>query len=106
MESELKRWHDPEDLGRVKLTEEGNASRLKENIKRDKASLCEKEMAIESLVNMIDGFDGINNQILKKKYIDGMTLKDISIELNYSYSYIMTRHAHIIRAIKMAEDLL
>lgn len=100
MESELKRWHDPEDLGRVKLTEECSASRLEENIKRDKAFLCEKELVMETLMNMIDRFDGVDNQILKMKHIDGMTLKDISIELDYSYSYIMSRHAQIVKRIK------
>lgn len=106
MESELKRWYDPEDLGRGKLTEENNASRLEETIKRDKASLAEKELAMKSVVNMIDRFDGVDNQILKMRYIDGMTLKDISLELEYSYSYIMSRHSRIVEVIKMTEDAL
>ena len=99
-ESELERWYDPEDLGRVKLTEECSASRLEENIKRDEDFLCEKELVMETLMNMIDRFDGVDNQILKMKHIDGMTLKDISIELDYSYSYIMSRHAQIVKQIK------
>ena len=53
MESELKRWHDPEDLGRVKLTEECSASRLEENIKRDKDFLCEKELVMETLMKYV-----------------------------------------------------
>ena len=81
MESELKRWNDPEDLGRVKLTEEGDASRLEENIKRDKSFLREKELAIESMMSMIERFKGLDSQILKMKYMDGMTLKDISLEI-------------------------
>lgn len=105
-EVELERWCDPRDLGKVKITHESNASHLEENIKRDKAFLGEKEFAMESLMIMIDRFKGLDNQLLRMKYIDGMTLKDISIELNYSYSYIMTRHSILVKAIKINEGLL
>lgn len=105
-EVELERWCDPRDLGKVKITNESNASHLEENIKRDKAFLGEKELAMESLMIMIDRFKGLDNQLLRMKYIDGMTLKDISIELNYSYSYIMTRHSILVKAIKINEGLL
>jgi len=105
-EVELERWCDPRDLGKVKITHESNASHLEENIKRDKAFLGEKELAMESLMIMIDRFKGLDNQLLRMKYIDGMTLKDISIELNYSYSYIMTRHSILVKAIKINEGLL
>ena len=103
---ELERWYNPRDLGKVKITNESNASHLEENIKRDKAFLGEKEFAMESLMIMIDRFKGLDNQLLRMKYIDGMTLKDISIELNYSYSYIMTRHSILVKAIKINEGLL
>ena len=105
-EVELERWCDPRDLGKVKITHESNASHLEENTKRDKAFLGEKELAMESLMIMIDRFKGLDNQLLRMKYIDGMTLKDISIELNYSYSYIMTRHSILVKAIKINEGLL
>ena len=103
-ESELERWYDPEDLGRVKLTEECNASNLEKNIERDKAFLGEKERAMESMMNMIDRFDGLDNQILKMKYIDGMTLEIIASELEYSNSYIYKKHAEIAIIIKMLAD--
>lgn len=99
-EMELERWYDPRDLGKVKITNESNASHLEENIKRDQAFLGEKELAMEALMIMIERFKGLDNQILKMKHIDGMTLKDISIELDYSYSYIMSRHAQIVKQIK------
>lgn len=65
-ESELERWYDPKDLGRVKLTKESNASHLEENIKRDKAFLGEKELAMEALMLLINTFKGNENQILKR----------------------------------------
>ena len=104
-EVELERWCDPRDLGKVKITNESNASHLEENIKRDKAFLGEKELAMESLMIMIDRFKGLDNQLLRMKYIDGMSLREISEELNYSYSYIMTKHASMVKTIKFVEDL-
>lgn len=104
-EVELERWCDPRDLGKVKITHESNASHLEENIKRDKAFLGEKELAMEALVIMIGRFRGLDNQIIKMKYIDGLTLREISEELNYSYSYIMAKHASVIKTIKFVEDM-
>ncbi len=104
-EMELDRWYDPRDLGKVKITNESIASHLEENIKRDQAFLGEKELAMEALMIMIERFKGLDNKILKMKYIDGMTLREISEELNYSYSYIMNKHASMVKTIKFVEDL-
>lgn len=103
-EVELERWCDPRDLGKVKITHESNASHLEENIKRDKAFLGEKEFAMESLMIMIDRFKGIENQILKKKYIEGKTLEIIAQEINYSYSHIKAKHAELKRRIDFIDE--
>ena len=102
---ELERWYDPRDLGKVKITNESIASHLEENIKRDQAFLGEKDLAMEALMIMIERFKGLDNQILKMKYMDGMTLREIAEELNYSYSYIMAKHASMVKTIKFVEDL-
>ena len=104
-EMELERWYDPRDLGKVKITNESTASHLEEYIKRDRAFLGEKELAMEALMIMIERFKGLDNQILKMKYMDGMTLREIAEELNYSYSYIMAKHASMVKTIKLVEDL-
>lgn len=104
-EMELERWYDPRDLGKVKITNESTASHLEEYIKRDRAFLGEKEFAMEALMIMIERFKGLDNQILKMKYMDGMTLREIAEELNYSYSYIMSKHASMVKTIKFVEDL-
>lgn len=104
-EMELERWYDPRDLGKVKITNESTASHLEEYIKRDRAFLGEKELAMEALMIMIERFKGLDNQILKMKYMDGMTLREIAEELNYSYSYIMAKHASMVKTIKFVEDL-
>ena len=104
-EMELERWYDPRDLGKVKITNESTASHLEEYIKRDRAFLGEKEFAMEALMIMIDRFKGLENQILKMKYIDGMTLDSIADELKYSNSYIYKKHAEVVRTIKFVESL-
>lgn len=104
-ELELERWLDPNDLGRIKLTNESKSSNLEEDIKNQKAYLNEKELAMEALMIMINRFKGLDNKILKMKYIEGMSLKDISEELNYSYQHIMNRHAQIVKTIHFIEDL-
>lgn len=104
-EVELERWCDPRDLGKVKITNESNASHLEGNIKRDKAFLGEKELAMEALMIMIERFNGLDNQILKMKYIEGMTLDSIADELKYSNSYIYKKHAEVVRTIKFVESL-
>mgnify|MGYP003616477955 FL=1 len=104
-EMELERWYDPRDLGKVKITNESTASHLEEYIKRDRAFLGEKELAMEALMIMIERFKGLDNQILKMKYMDGMTLREIAEELNYSYSYIMAKHASMVKPIKFVDDL-
>lgn len=104
-ELELERWLDPYDLGRIKLTNESKSAQLEKNIARLKAFLNEKELIMESFMIMIDRFEGIDNKILKMKYIQGLTLREIAEELNYSYQYIMNRHARLIKTIQFIEKL-
>ena len=88
-EMELERWYDPRDLGKVKITNESTASHLEEYIKRDRAFLGEKEFAMEALMIMIDRFKGLENQILKKKYIEGKTLELSKADLSESLVNLM-----------------
>ena len=103
-EMELERWYDPRDLGKVKITNESTASHLEEYIKRDRAFLGEKEFAMEALMIMIDHFKGLENQILKKKYIEGKTLECIAEETNYSYSHIKAKHAELKRRLDFIDE--
>ena len=102
---ELERWYDPRDLGKVKITNESTASHLEEYIKRDRAFLGEKELAMEALMIMIERFKGLDNQILKMKYIDGKTLREIANELGYSYQHIVNKHASAVNTIKLIESI-
>lgn len=101
-ETELKRWVEG-DLQEVKLNENSKASSLEEIIQKNKEVLEMKEDQREHLTKLIDRFEGLDNQILKMKYVEGMTLEEIAEELNYSFSHIGKKHAEIIKMIKFAE---
>lgn len=104
-ELELTRWIEG-DLANVKLEKDSLSSNLEKNIERDKVLLSEKKKAMESLMEMISKFKGLDNQILKMKYLDGMTLESIAYELGYAPGHIRNKHASIIRTIKFVEDLM
>lgn len=104
-ELELQRWLDPRDLGRIKITNESKSAHLEEDIKRLKAYLNEKQLNMEALMMMINRFKGLDNKILKMKYIEGFTLEGIAEELHYSSSYIYKKHAEVIKTIKFVESL-
>lgn len=103
-ELELTRWVEG-DLSNVTLERDSLSSSLEKNIERDKELLSYKEQSMESLMVMINRFKGIDNKILKMKYVDGITLDVVAEELNYSSSYIYKKHAELVRTIKFIESL-
>ena len=105
METDLRfeQLSNPNELGEVKGINNSIALRLENKIKQSAAYLEEKEQAMESLVMIIDRFEGLDNQLLKMKYIDGMTLKQIAEKLTYSCQHIVNLHASIIKAIGLIE---
>lgn len=48
--------------------------------------LTYKKEQLQQLVDLVSKFRGLENKILKLKYIDGMTLEGIGIKLKYSPS--------------------
>lgn len=103
-ERELKRWIEG-DLSKVRLEADSQGSKVEEAIEQIKSDIKFKKEQLASLLTLVESFKGLDNKILKMKYVDGMTLDNISIELGYSSSYIYKRHAEMIRMIKFAEDL-
>lgn len=108
METDLRfeQLLNPNELGEVKGTNDSIVLRLEDKIKQSTVSLEEKEQAMESLVMIIDRFKGLDNQLLRMKYIEGMTLKEIAEKLTYSNQHIINVHASILKAIKITEDVL
>ena len=101
---ELRRWVEG-DLRDVKLTAESDGAKLEERIGRIKKELRIKQEERGQFLKLISRFAGLDNQLLRLKYIDGMTLEEIAEELNYSASYIYKKHAEIIKMIKFAHEI-
>lgn len=101
----MERWLDPNELGKIKINNESKSAKLEENIKILKVHLNEKELAMEALMIMINRFKGLDNKILKMKYIECKPIDCIAEELNYSSHYIYKRHAEIVKTIKFVEGV-
>lgn len=101
-ERELKRWTSG-DLYGVKLQPDSLGAKVEDVIEKINTDLNEKYDQRNKLVDLVSKFKGIDNQILKLKYIDGMTLERIAEKLNYSDSHIRKKHAELIRTVKFVE---
>lgn len=99
----LEKLLDLEELPEGEGIDNPIVLRIEDNIKQLTASLAEKEQAMKSLVMLIDRFKGLDNQILKMKYIEGLTLKEIAEKLIYSHQHIVNLHTSIIKAIALFE---
>ncbi|MED3269505.1 DUF1492 domain-containing protein [Bacillus thuringiensis] len=102
--AELKRWVSG-DLREVRLTAESEGAKVEERIEAIEYELAHKMNAMHDLLVLISKFKGLENKVLKMKYVDGMTLEEIAEDMNYSSSYIYKKHAEIIKRIKFAEEL-
>jgi len=100
--AELKRWVSG-DLREVRLTAESEGAKVEERIEAIEYELAHKMNDMYKLKNLISKFRGLDNQLLKMKYVDGMTLEQIAEEISYSSSHIKKKHAEIIRLIKFVE---
>lgn len=103
-ERELKRWEGG-DLSEVKLVKESNASKLEEIIEKIKSNIQYKTNERDSLIKLVETFTGLNNQILRMKYIENKTLYEIALDLNFSVGYIQQRHAEIKRTLGVMDEM-
>lgn len=103
-ERELKRWIEG-DLSKVKLQHDSLGAKVEEQIERIKKELENKLEQKEKLIQLVDKFKGLDNKILKLKYVEGMTLENIAYKLNYSPNYIKRKHAEIMKIIKFVDSM-
>lgn len=101
-EAELKRWISG-DLRNVSLTQDSQGAKVEDVIENIKSELAFKQNQMNKLIALVNDFEGLDNQILKFKYIYGMTLEEIAERVDYSYSHVKKRHAELIRLIRFAE---
>lgn len=95
---ELDRWVNG-DLAKIKLTKDSRASSLEEKIQIIEKEIEIVERQLEETKAFLDQFTSLENQILKLKYIDNLTLEAVAEELGYSYQYIKSKHASLRRII-------
>ncbi|WP_349357132.1 sigma-70 family RNA polymerase sigma factor [Vagococcus fluvialis] len=102
----MRRWanySDGDDGNLAKqqtfLTALRKQDELKEVIFKLNQRLKEKEEHKQEILNLVEKFNGLDQKILKLKYEDDMTLEAIAKELNYSYQYIKSKHAEIMKII-------
>ncbi|MBG9516405.1 phage protein [Bacillus thuringiensis] len=100
--AELKRWVSG-DLREVRLTAESEGAKVEARIEAIEYELAHKMNDMYKLKKLISRFRGLDNKILKMKYMDGMTLEQIAEEISYSSSHIKKKHAEIVRLIKFVE---
>lgn len=101
-ELELDRWVNG-DLREVRLTEGSKGARVEEMLEQIKKELFFKKEQMNKLLDLVNDFKGLENQILKLKYIDGMTLEEVAEHMNYSVSHIKKKHAELVRLIQFIE---
>lgn len=99
---ELNR-HIEGDLGGRIMHPESISSELEERIELLEKEILFKKGQMKKLMNLINTFSGLENNIIKLKYIDGMKLEEIAEELSYSESHIKKKHAELVRCIKFVE---
>lgn len=93
-ELELIRWVEG-DLVNVKLEKNSRSSNLENDIEKLKSEIERLEQNKKEVIQFIETFEGVENQIIKLKYIDGHTLEEIAEEIGYSASYVRKKHSEI-----------
>lgn len=91
---ELDRWVNG-DLANVHIEKNSRAASLEENIQRIENELDLLHDQKQELLLLISNFKGIDNQIVKMKYIEGKKLEEIAEKIGYAASYVRQRHAEI-----------
>lgn len=92
------------DLSDVRLEKNSRASSLEEIIAKIEQEIELLEEQRTEMLAIINSFKGIDNEIIKKKYIDGGSLDVIAEEIGYSASYVRQRHAEIRKTLAFLDQ--
>ncbi|MDT2416082.1 hypothetical protein P7D81_20300 [Enterococcus avium] len=92
------------DLSNVKLEKDSRSSKLEENIPKIEQEIILLEKQKKEMLTIIQSFKGIENEIVKMKYVDGLSLDQISEKIGYSTSYIRKKHAEIRGKLDFLDD--
>ncbi|HAQ4688203.1 TPA: DUF1492 domain-containing protein [Enterococcus faecium] len=100
---ELNRWVNG-DLADVRIEKNSRSASLEENIQKIENELRLLIDQKEEMLLLIDSFSGIDNQIVKMKYVNQMSLEDIAEDIGYSSSYVRQRHAEIRKTLNFLDE--
>ncbi|ROX83690.1 hypothetical protein EGW35_05620 [Enterococcus durans] len=100
---ELNRWVYG-DLADVRIEKDSRSSMLEENIQKIENEIEILEEQRKEMLAIINSFKGIDNEIIRKKYIEGCSLEIIAEEIGYSASYIRQRHAEIRKTLDFLDE--
>ncbi|CAI3335800.1 sigma-70 family RNA polymerase sigma factor [Enterococcus cecorum] len=100
---ELDRWISG-DLAKIRIEKNSRSSKLEETI-----IAIEDELKIladqkEELLKIIDTFKGLENEIVRLKYIEDCSLEEIAEKTGYSESYIRKKHSEIRSILTFLDD--
>lgn len=110
-EKELHRWqnysNNDGDLAKHQtfLTALQKQARLKEVIESLATREEELKKQRQDIIETIEKFQGLDQRILKMKYVEGLTLESVAEETGYTYQYIRSRHADIMKMIRFSKNV-
>ncbi|EMF0460704.1 hypothetical protein ACJZQ8_000243 [Enterococcus hirae] len=100
---ELSRWVYG-DLADVRIEKNSRSSMLEENIQKIENEIEILEEQRKEMLAIINSFKGIDNEIIRKKYVEGCSLEIIAEEIGYSASYVRQRHADIRKTLNFLDE--
>lgn len=100
---ELDRWVNG-DLANVRLEKNSRSSSLEESIEKIEQEIKRLEEQKGELLSIVRSFKGLDNDIVRLKYIDGYSLEEVAEETDYSASYIRQRHAEIRKTLQFLDQ--
>lgn len=100
---ELNRWVYG-DLADVRIEKNSRSSMLEENIQKIENEVEILEEQRKEMLAIINSFKGIDNEIIRKKYVEGCSLEIIAEEIGYSASYVRQRHAEIRKTLSFLDE--
>lgn len=110
-EAELHRWqnysNNDGDLAKHHTfsTALQKQARLKEVIESLATREEELKKQRQDIIDTIEKFQGLDQRILKMKYVEGMTLESVAEATGYTYQYIRSRHADIMKMIRFSKNV-
>ena len=100
---ELNRWVNG-DLADVRIEKNSRSASLEENIQKIENEIEILEEQRQEMLAIINSFKGIDNEIIRKKYVEGCSLEIIAEEIGYSASYVRQRHADIRKTLNFLDE--